>query len=302
MKFKKPFLYALIKDSEWILHSLAWLMLTALSVTGQSPPADEAGDIRLVVRGDDMGISQAVNQAIIDCYKNGIETSVELLVPGPWFLEAVEMLKENPGLDVGIHLTLTSEWELLKWRPVTDCPSLIDSNGYFFPVIWPGEDFSQDQALRSQSWDIVDVEKELRGQIELALKHLPEISHISGHMGFQSMSPEVDRLLEKLSAEYNLLYRMNFDRLDFKKNHSDASYVPAFKEALLSASPGTYLFVEHPARNGPEMRSVFMKGYMDVAEDRQKVTDLFLDEGVKQLIREQGIQLINYQDLQKSDR
>src|SRR5690606_11569381 len=243
MKFKKPFLSALIWDFRWILvrrtvnsyssiskyflsertsittysgaygilmmmkswrkryrntyrnlgfgvlAGLALLILTAFPVTGQSPPADEARNIQLVVRGDDMGISQAVNQAIIDCYKNGIETSVELLVPGPWFLEAVEMLKENPGLDVGIHLTLTSEWELLKWRPVTDCPSLIDSNGYFFPVIWPGEDFSQDQALRSQSWDIVDVEKELRGQIELALKHLPDISHISGHMGFQSMSP-----------------------------------------------------------------------------------------------------------------
>src|SRR5688500_2358860 len=77
---------------------------------------------RLIVRGDDMGFSHAANQALIKTYKEGIERSIEVLVPSPWFPEAVKLLEKNPGVDVGIHLALTSEWETVKWRPITYCP------------------------------------------------------------------------------------------------------------------------------------------------------------------------------------
>src|SRR5690348_3545629 len=90
---------------------------------------------RLIVRGDDMGFAHAGNEALIKCYKEGIERSVEVIVPSPWFPEAVKMLATEPGLDIGVHLTLTSEWENVKWRPLTDCPSLTDSSGYFYPMI-----------------------------------------------------------------------------------------------------------------------------------------------------------------------
>ena len=91
----------------------------------------------LVIRIDDMGALHSVNEASIDTYKNGIAQSAEVLVVGSWFPEAVKMLKENPGLDVGVHLAITSEWENVKWRPLTDCPSLVDENGYFFPMMGP---------------------------------------------------------------------------------------------------------------------------------------------------------------------
>src|SRR3982751_1129935 len=97
-------------------------------------PASAPGEIRLVVREDDMGVAQAVNEACIQCYREGIARSVEVIVPGPWFLDAVRMLKENPGLDVGVHLCLTSEWARVKWRPITRAPSLVDPDGYFFPT------------------------------------------------------------------------------------------------------------------------------------------------------------------------
>src|SRR5271167_4712203 len=67
--------------------------------------------IRLVIRGDDMGYTHSGNEAIIKCYKEGIESSIEVLVASPWFPEAVKLLRQNPGIDVGIHLDLTSEWE-----------------------------------------------------------------------------------------------------------------------------------------------------------------------------------------------
>ena len=72
---------------------------------------------RLIVRGDDMGFSHAGNEALIRCFTHGIETSIEVIVPSPWFPEAINMLAEHPGVDVGVHLALTSEWDNIKWRP-----------------------------------------------------------------------------------------------------------------------------------------------------------------------------------------
>src|SRR4030095_4514096 len=92
----------------------------------------QAPGARLIVRGDDMGFSHSGNLALIKSYRDGIETSIEVIVPSPWFPEAVKLLKENPGVDIGIHLALTSEWDMVKWRPLSDCPSLRDSNGYFY--------------------------------------------------------------------------------------------------------------------------------------------------------------------------
>lgn len=87
----------------------------------------------LIIRADDMGSFRAANIACIEGYKNGIETSIEVMAVTPWFPEAAKLLRENPGVDVGLHLTITSEWDNIKWRPLTHCPSLIDSNGYFSP-------------------------------------------------------------------------------------------------------------------------------------------------------------------------
>src|SRR6266496_1358390 len=90
--------------------------------------------IRLLVRGDDMGFSHSGNEALIKCYREGIETSIEVIAPSPWFPEAVRLFneKENAGVDVGVHLALTSEWDNVKWRPLTRCPSLVDADGFFF--------------------------------------------------------------------------------------------------------------------------------------------------------------------------
>jgi len=284
-----------------LLMGLLFIGLAAFMVF-EDPGNDGAQeDIQLIVRADDMGITLATNHAVIESYRNGIVSAVEVIVTGPWFLDAVKRLKAHPDLDVGVHLTLTSEWERLKWKPVTNCPSLVDSNGYFHPVIWRGKSFTEDQALESQAWKIGEIEQELRGQIELALKHLPHISHVSGHMGFQSLSPAVDRLVEQLAVEYGLIYKTSLKRLEFKKDHSADSYVPAFVRALENASPGSYLFVEHPALKGPEMEEVFMKGYMDVASDRQKVTDLFTDKQVQAVIARRQISLIGYKDLGYDD-
>ena len=102
----------------------------ALAQTG----AAQDKEIRLILRADDMGSCHAANEACIQCFRKGIVQSVEVMVPGPWYAEAVRMLKDNPGLDVGVHLTLTSEWQFYKWGPVTHAPSLVDRHGHFYPA------------------------------------------------------------------------------------------------------------------------------------------------------------------------
>ena len=112
----------------------------------------------IAFRIDDMGALHSVNVASIDVYQNGLATSVEVLTVGAWFPEAVKMLKENPGLDVGVHLAITSEWENVKWRPLTDCPSLVDENGYFFPMMGPNAAYPGQSVMENvEKFDIKEI-------------------------------------------------------------------------------------------------------------------------------------------------
>ena len=98
-------------------------------------PAVSAQAQDLVVRIDDLASSHSANVACIDTYVNGIARAVEVMPVCAWFPEAAKMLQEHPGLDVGVHLTITSEWENVKWRPLTSCPTLVDEDGYFYPLM-----------------------------------------------------------------------------------------------------------------------------------------------------------------------
>lgn len=274
-----------------------FLLLTLVSTEAKA----QTKPIRLIIRGDDMGFSHSGNLGIIESYKNGIERSVEVLVPSPWFPEAVKMLKENPGIDAGIHLTLTSEWENVKWRPLTSCPSLTDSNGYFYPMIWTNKNYPNKNLL-AYKWKLDEIEKEWRAQIELALRELPYISHISAHMGCTHMHDSIYALARRLTREYNI----DVEPADY--GVLSAGYVGAhatseekktsFIKMLDTLQAGkTYLFVDHPAIRTPEMEAIYHIGYENVAEDRQGVVDLFTNEKIKDAIRQRKIQLISYKDL-----
>ena len=145
------------------------------------------------------GYTHAGNEALIKCYKEGIETSIEVIVASPWFPEAVKMLQQNPGIDVGIHLALTSEWENIKWRPLTDGKSIRDSNGYFYPMVYPNKNYPG-QDLKENTVLVADVEKEFRAQIEMALKLIPRISHVSSHMNCTNLNDTVKALTKKTCA------------------------------------------------------------------------------------------------------
>ena len=280
--------------------SLHLALVPLLMVPGSSEEAkpEKPSEIRLLVRADDMGAAQAINEACIQTAREGIVRSVEVIVPGPWFLDAVRLLKESPEIDVGVHLTLTSEWERVKWGPLTRAPSLVDENGYFFPMTGARRDFPPRTAFLESGFKLEEVERELRAQIELARKHLPKISHVSAHMGAATATPELRAITEKLAKEFGL----RMEGLRGAGRWSGASKSPEEKEAglvelLEKLEPGDWLIVEHPALDTPEMRNIGHKGYENVAADRVGVTRAFLSPKVKAVIERRKIRLIGYADV-----
>ncbi len=256
---------------------------------------------RLIVRGDDMGYSHSGNLALIKSYAEGIQTSIEVIVPSPWFPEAVKLLRENPGTDVGIHLAITSEWDNVKWRPLSDCISLMDEDGYFYPMIWPNKNYPG-KSIRENKWTLEDVEMEFRAQIEMAKKYIPRLSHISSHMGCTNLSDSVRMLTKRLAKEYGIdidMVEHNVKGVGYDGPHRTFQEKKAsFEKMLRKLEKGqTYLFVDHPGLDDEELRAIHHIGYEDVAEDRQGVTSLWTDPDIKALIRKLGIQLISYRDL-----
>lgn len=257
---------------------------------------------RLVVRGDDMGYSHSGNIALVKCFQEGIEKSIEVIVPSPWFPEAVELLKKIPNADIGVHLALTSEWDNVKWRPLTDCSSLKDSNGYFFPMVFPNKNYPG-KSIKENDWKIEDVEKEFRAQIEMAKKYIPNLTHLSGHMGCTDLNFQVTELTTRLAKEYGI--EVDFDKHQVKNmsygkgpTKTSAEKVSSFIRELGNLKPGnTYMFVDHPGIDGPELRAIHHVGYENVAQDRQGVTDLFTSPAVKAAVKKNNIQLISYKDL-----
>ncbi len=257
--------------------------------------------IRLIVRGDDMGSSQASNEAAVRCFGDGVMRDVEVMAVGPWFPEAARLLRENPGLDAGLHLTLTSEWDNVKWRPLTTAPSLVGRDGYFHPMIWPHPHYGKEGALKEQPWKLEEIERELRAQVELTKREVPHLSHLSDHMGFQALGPEVVALVARLAREHGL--DVDPAALGVKgvgwdgKPETPSQKIESFVRVLERLGPGTWLFVDHPSLDTPEMRAVHHVGYEAVAVDREGVTDAWTSPAARDVVRRRGIELIGYRDL-----
>lgn len=260
---------------------------------------------KLIIRGDDMGYSHAGNEALIKCFNEGIETSIEVIAPSPWFPEAVKMLAQTPKVDVGLHFAITSEWDNIKWRPLTNAPSLRNKDGYFYPMLFHNPNYPN-QAVVDNDWKIEDIEKELKAQIELALKYIPRLSHISGHMGSTGFTTEVKDMARRVAKSYNLKMvdvdsqkdnNIAYVGFDFN-NKSTEERIQGFIAMLDKLENGkTYVFVEHPGIDNDELKSIYHIGYEDVAQGRQDVTTIFTNEKVKEAILKKGIRLVSYKEI-----
>lgn len=156
----------------------------------------------LVIHADDLGMSHSKNVATFAAMKQGVVTSASLMMPTPWMREAVRMSRENPELDIGVHLTLTAEWRDYKWGPLLGAdtvPSLVTPGGYFHASV----------PAFAEAADIDEVEAEVRAQIELALKLGVDVTHLDGHMGSLLATDEIAAMYLRIGQEYRLPIRLH---------------------------------------------------------------------------------------------
>ncbi|MGB7347312.1 MAG: ChbG/HpnK family deacetylase [Pirellulaceae bacterium] len=255
-------------------------------------------DIYLIVRSDDMGMTHAVNQACLKTVTNGIARSIEVIVPAPWFPEAAHMLQQHPEIDVGVHLDLTSEWSAIKWGPVSaGTKSLVDMNGHFYPTTRQLDGWPPSTGFLESGWKINEVERELRAQIETAKRLLPNVTHLSAHMGTATCTAELKTLVDFLAQEYELpIVLPKLKRAPrWTKQPTNSEEGEAEMVRLVEGlKPGLWLFVEHPGVDCPEMKAVGHLGNENVCETRAAVTAAFTSDKVKEVARRRGIKLISY--------
>ncbi len=166
---------------------------------GCSPSIEKTtAPVELIVRGDDMGMTHTCNLAVKKNFQEGILTCASIIVPSPWFEEAARMCREHPEWCIGVHLTLNSEWRDYRWKPVvpySEVPSLVDEDGYFYPTT---------EAFLEASPELEDVERELRAQMELALKRGIDVQYIDTHMDTARSTPELREIVLSICQDYDL--------------------------------------------------------------------------------------------------
>ena len=150
----------------------------------------------LVVHEDDVGMNHGANRAFTELSREGFLTCGSAMVPCPWFREIAEEAAADPGLDLGVHLTLTSEWPHYRWAPISTvsrASGLIDPDGYFWR-----------NCLDLRAHVVPEAaEAEMRAQIERALQAGIDVTHLDTHMG-AALVPELAEIYLRLGREYRL--------------------------------------------------------------------------------------------------
>jgi predicted glycoside hydrolase/deacetylase ChbG (UPF0249 family) len=256
--------------------------------------------IQLIVRGDDFGMTHSANMAIARAFKEGILTCSSILTIAPWFEEAARMSRENPDWCIGVHLALNGEWKDYRWKPVlpvTEVPSLVDEDGYFYQT---------EEAFLSANPSLEEVEKELRAQVEKALKRKIDIQYVDTHMGTARATPELHEIVKHISRDYGVPISQGYEgdrvsiyEVPYKQKKK------ALVEELKKLGPGLWLLVVHPGTDTPEARALVdanPDGLKDVAFHRAAVTDALTSKKVKKIIEKRNIRLTDYRMLQAQKR
>lgn len=305
-----------------VLAGLIFLLLVLCSTAFAQDPPDTVNAMLgyppearlLIINADDFGMSHNTNLAIFEAFERGVLTSATLMMPTAWVKEAVDWAREHPDANVGVHLTLTSEWRRYKWGPVAGrdkVPGILDPDGY----MWPDCEPVWEHATPAEA------EIECRAQIDLARKMGLDPTHIDAHMGTMQLHPLFWEVYLKLSQEYKLpqrqassaMYAM-FGAPDRKQQEREAGVlgpdvlihgVPlppdpaqlgeAYNNILRNLKPGLTELYLHPALDGPEMQSI-----SGSHQRRHADYEWLINPATRALIDELGIKLISYRELRQA--
>jgi len=262
-------------------------------------------DRLLIVNCDDLGSTHAANLGIYEALRDGIATSATLMVPCPWARDAAARYR---GEDIGVHLTLNAEYDLYRWGPITQAPSLLDGDGGFPRTL-------------SDVWDHADldeVRRELRAQVERAILWGFDVSHLDSHMGSVQLRAEFFDVYLDLAVEFRLPIRLSdasTERLigfPFRQLAADEGVVfpdhfiyiggvgsrRALERAVMDLEPGVTEAYVHPAVETPELRAA-ISDWAARVDDHDLVTK---DHALRAMLDRVGVHLVGYRQLRDAQR
>lgn len=278
----------------------------------------EATDKVVIFHIDDIGFSHASNVATFECLDFGVASCGSIITPAPWFLEVASIYKSNPKYDLGVHLTLTCEYDLYRWRAL----STVDPK--------TGLLNSENSLWRTSKEAIVNViieaaEVELRTQIQLALDNGIDVTHIDTHM-ITLFDPKFIKSYLKLAQEFEIpgfFPRLNrkeliamglknyintyekllstakargFPLIDHMIIDTDVEHVDKIKyycKLFAEIKPGLTHFLFHPAKMSSELRAITPKS----ANWRNQDYEAFTNSRITACVEVLDLKVIGYREL-----
>jgi predicted glycoside hydrolase/deacetylase ChbG (UPF0249 family) len=248
-------------------------------------------DIYLVVQSDDFGMCHAGNQGVVQAFNEGVLTQASVMVPCPWFGEAVRLAREHT-IPVGVHLTLTSEWDYLRWAPLTGGRSLVGDDGRLPKTI---------EAVRENAKPD-EMTEEFAAQVELFLSEGLEIGYFDCHMGVVTPEPYVEMCTRyEKPFDYPIGEQaVGFDSIHMLSSRPSDDKVPYLIDRISNMGAGKHLIVSHCAVDSDELRSMTSDDAENAAwANEYRPSDLaaLTSAEVRNVIEERGIRLVSVAEL-----
>ncbi len=304
MKYKLFLLFSLIA-----LISLNGQITSSLEKLGYAPT-----DKLLILHGDDLGVTHSVNVATFSGFQNGLLNSGSIMMPCPWFEEVKLFSLDYPQYDLGLHLTLTAEWKMLKWGGLAD---KINTNGLY------NKDgiFYSDVNSVIKNATASEVEIELRAQIDKALKSGIKPTHLDSHMGTIFNKEEFISLYMKLGNEYKipvflpsqifLVFPNLKEEITDQTIITDMVYMnneilgekevfDYYDSILNNLSPGLNELIVHLGYDNDELQATCIEHPEYGSAWRQNDYNYIISPHLKSLIEKNNIKLVTWKEIQKA--
>jgi predicted glycoside hydrolase/deacetylase ChbG (UPF0249 family) len=271
---------------------------------------------------DDVGFSHSANLASFECLDYGIASCGSLIVPSSWFLEAVSICKKNPKYDIGVHLTLTCEYDLYRWRALSSVDpksGLLDHEG----ALWR----TTEEAVNNVS--VKAAESEMRAQIQTAVNCGVNITHIDSHMG-SVMTPKYLPTYLKLAEEYKVapfiprptkeqlievglgdqidIYDRLFSQFEEKgvpvldhmiiqtlEGDGSKDKIDFYCKLIESIKPGVTHFLFHAAKMSSELLAIAPDAHL-----RNQDYEAFTHPRLKGCVEANNLHIIGYKEIQEA--
>jgi len=266
----------------------------------------------LIVHADDLAVAHSVDAASFDALNKNVVTSASIMVPCAWLTEVASYAKDHPDADLGLHLTLTSEWKVDRWGPVSSSdkvPSLFDPSGY----LWP------ETPAAALNLKTVEAEREIRAQVERAIALGIRPTHLDSHMGVLFSKPELFAVYVKVAHEYNLPFlalRLPNLPADFFSSLSEKDVIldsvvmanPSvhsnewrdfYVNAVKNLKPGLTEMIVHLGHDDAELQAVTVDHPDFGSAWRQRDYDIVTGPEFKKAIEEDHVILVRWKDLKK---